>query len=367
MHNVAAFGVSKTSELLPKILMDGAWTRCQRCRSKMPQTHTAAGDAAIEHSSNILKQQAVEHADNIEANMRKDVEKLKCVVCQEQKIQADYSDFIWYHRNKREHNRCRACFKCPTCPPETKHILADFIPSAKICNTCSKTLTCVVCKQAKPKIGYSESMWKHQKVRQHIRCQACLTCPKCPAGNVRELDDFTLGSIYCKRCDTIACSACKKQVQRHLCRTTRDKSVVLCVSCADRGCTLRDPQFYRCDECYKQFGVQHYVQKQIDNMKHLLKQKTLICKTCAPLRPQRLAKLKRYVSRSRRICHCSKVCAPGLHVESCLTSDKESTGRWPGSDEGITLDDFRYLQRCRPGWWMKALGKAWPRRLHCDR
>lgn len=31
MHTVAAFGVPKATEVLPKILMDGAWARCQAC------------------------------------------------------------------------------------------------------------------------------------------------------------------------------------------------------------------------------------------------------------------------------------------------------------------------------------------------
>ena len=35
MHTVAAFGVSKVTEVLPKILMDGAWARCQACSDKL--------------------------------------------------------------------------------------------------------------------------------------------------------------------------------------------------------------------------------------------------------------------------------------------------------------------------------------------
>ena len=84
----------------------------------------------------------------------------------------------------------------------------------------------------------------------------------------------------------------------------------------------------------------------------------LVCKTCVTQRTQSLAKLKPYVSQSKRICRCNTVRAPGFHVESCLTSDKERANRWPGSDKGVTLDDFRFLQRYTPDWWMKALGKV---------
>ena len=92
----------------------------------------------------------------------------------------------------------------------------------------------------------------------------------------------------------------------------------------------------------------------------------LVCKTCETERTERLTKLKAYVSRSKRICHCKTVRAPGFHVDSCLTSDKERANRWPGSDKGITLDDFRFLERYKPNFWMKALGKLVPEGGRCE-
>ena len=47
------------------------------------------------------------------------VEKLTCVVCQEDKPQNEYDQGIWRNRFDRKHRRCRACFTCPTCPPGT--------------------------------------------------------------------------------------------------------------------------------------------------------------------------------------------------------------------------------------------------------
>ena len=353
MYAAAAFGVSKTSEFLPNILMNGAWTRCERCQRKMPQTDTAAGDTALQYEIDILKKQAMEHATKKAGKQ----ETVKCVVCEEEKIKDDYNDFIWYHRNKRGNNRCPACFNCPTCPPRTKHSLLDFKHGAKICNTCTKTLTCVVCKKDNLKSEYSDSVWKNQKSRRHIRCKTCLICPKCPAGTVHGLDDFTFGSTICKGCDTITCSACEKQIEQYLCKTIRYDAIVLCASCEDRGCTRRHLQLYTCDECSQQFGVQHYDQKQLDNKKQ--KQfNALVCKTCVTERTKRLTKLKVCVSHSKRICRCNTVRAPGHHVESCLTSEQKRSHRWPGSDTGVTLRDFRFLQRYKPNWWMKALGKA---------
>lgn len=34
MHHAAAFGVRKPSEVLSELLMDGDWTRCERCQKK---------------------------------------------------------------------------------------------------------------------------------------------------------------------------------------------------------------------------------------------------------------------------------------------------------------------------------------------
>ena len=62
------------------------------------------------------------------------------------------------------------------------------------------------------------------------------------------------------------------------------------------------------------------------------------------------------MTRSGRICKCSNRLAPGHHLESCLTSARESKQRWPGSDQGVTQRDFRYLQKWQPDWWNKALG-----------
>ena len=39
-----------------------------------------------------------------------------------------------------------------------------------------------------------------------------------------------------------------------------------------------------------------------------------------------------------------------------MASAKESSKRWPGSDEGVTVNDFRFLQKWQPEWWSKALG-----------
>ena len=131
-----------------------------------------------------------------------------------------------------------------------------------------------------------------------------------------------------------------------------------CQACVEQGGTLRDPALYRCDECFQKLGGQRFQHLQHRNFKYNERSDRLICKTCHKQRPQRLTQLKPLVVRSARRCHCSKHRAPGVHLESCLASDKESWKRWPGSDEGVTVDDFRFLQRWQPDWWRKALGKA---------
>ena len=105
---------------------------------------------------------------------------------------------------------------------------------------------------------------------------------------------------------------------------------------------MKDTALYRCDECFEKLCIQRFQQKQLHNVKYIADRNRLTCKTCVSQRPQRLTKLRPRVLRSKRRCHCNRHSAPGMHVESCLASDKESSGRWPGSDEGVTVHDFRF-------------------------
>ena len=146
------------------------------------------------------------------------------------KTQSEYHFHLWKDRSSREHRRCKTCFKCPTCAPGTKHALADFIHGSKICNTCTRTLTCVVCKKAKLKSEHPDAFWNNQKTQKHHRCQACFTCTRCPAGKVRRMIDFDFGMPYCKRCDARTCNACEKTIEKDLCLENRNSNVVLCLS-----------------------------------------------------------------------------------------------------------------------------------------
>ena len=262
-HHAAAFGVRKPSDLLWKLLMHGDWTRCERCQ----KTHTRRpleSKVAPENAENdLLQMQALHHTARIEAGM----EKLQCVACHEEKMECEYYQSIWRLR-RREHRRCRDCFTCPTCAPGTKHSLADFVHGSKICKTCATTLTCVVCKQAKLKTAYPDAIWNNQKTRMHHRCHGCFVCPKCPPEKVHTLYDFKLGAAICKRCDTLTCSACKKEVEQHLCRRRRDGSVALCQACVELGCTMEDTALYRCHECFQALGGQRFQHSQLKNFKY---------------------------------------------------------------------------------------------------
>jgi len=232
------------------------------------------------------------------------------------------------------------------------------VHASKICKTCAIVLTCVVCKRAKLKTKYSDWVWNHQKTRKHHRCLACFICRRCPPDEVHDLCDFEFGANICKRCDTLTCSACRKQVEKQFGKKYRDASVTLCQACVEQGCTMKDKTVYRCDECSQKLGGQRFQQLQLQNFNYRANRDRLTCKTCVSQRPQRLTKLRPRVLRSKRRCHCNRHSAPGMHLESSLASDKELSRRWPGSDEGVTVDDFRFLQRWQPAWWSKALGKA---------
>ena len=203
-------------------------------------------------------------------------------------------------------------------------------------------------------------MWRRQKQRQHHRCQACFSCPGCPPGTIHDIDDFVLGAVYCKDCDTSTCTVCRKQITQEFCKKNRDASVVLCHACRERGLSLRDHELHKCRECHLSFGATRFYSIQLHNAYRTesRKRKPPTCKSCLRKMPGRFAALRALVKRSTRYCRCSGFCAPGVHLEKCLVSDKESAQRWPGSDTGLTLADFRFLQRQRPHWWRRALGQV---------
>ena len=212
----------KPGEILPNLLMDGAWTRCEHCRNKFSQAQMLGNRVAnVHHIDALLKKQALEHAANIEVGMGK----LKCDVCQEEKTQSEYHFNMWKDKSVRKQIRCITCMRCPTCAPGTKHVLNDFTHGSKICNTCNRTLTCVVCKKAKPRSSYTDTVWNNQKTQKHHRCQACFTCTRCPAGKPHKMIDFAFGMPYCKRCDARTCNACEKTIEKDLCLTNRNSTL----------------------------------------------------------------------------------------------------------------------------------------------
>ena len=208
------------------------------------------------------------------------------------------------------------------------------------------------------KTAYTETVWIDPKKRKHHRCRACLICPNCPAGKEHRLEDFVIGSTICKGCNKKVCTACQKQVEQHLIQTNRHSSVILCHACLDKGCSMRDPALYTCQECDRTLGTKQYDQKHLNNFKHRPYKNQFNCKACATTISRRLKKLQRLVSSSARVCKCKRQPASGMHLESCLTSDAEQLGRWSGSDKGVTLDDFKFIgqQSGLPDWWRRALG-----------
>ena len=56
MHEATAFGAFKLAEVLPKVLMDGAWTRCGVCRAILP---SSSGPSANLKSEDLRGSQAV--------------------------------------------------------------------------------------------------------------------------------------------------------------------------------------------------------------------------------------------------------------------------------------------------------------------
>ena len=205
LHNAIAFGVKKDSELLPKLLMDGAWTRCLECTKSLGRS---VGDCAGDVDVDATKAKAMDFAKAAEEH----AEKLLCVVCKDSKPQSEFFQDTWNKKKRRLHIRCISCFQCPTCAPGTKHNLSDFLHGSKICVTCNKTLACVVCKEKRPSHDFSASVWNNQKHQVHHRCTACFVCARCPSNTKHVLTDFKFGSRFCNACDAITCAACGSSI-----------------------------------------------------------------------------------------------------------------------------------------------------------
>ena len=73
-----------------------------------------------------------------------------------------------------------------------------------------------------------------------------------------------------------------------------------------------------------------------------------------------MAKLKELVRKSEIKCICQKTHAPGKVRDECLVNLDYRHVKWPGSDEGLILKDFRFLQSIPkekvPSWWAQACG-----------
>ena len=103
---------------------------------------------------------------------------------------------------------------------------------------------------------------------------------------------------------------------------------------------------YTCKYCHNKYGHRRIKKHQRD----------FVCDTC----PSRLAKLKELVRKSKIKCICQKTHAPGKVRDECLVNLDYRHVKWPGSDEGLILKDFRFLQSISkekvPRWWAQARG-----------
>ena len=173
MKRPESFGIYKPSDLMPKLFMDGMWTRCQSCQQSLSRSALSSikanGDEAHRHA-------AEEAAEEANTNLKRMI----CTVCKTEKLIVEFPSSVQKNWG-RAHRRCRACHRCPGCGNTL--LTLDFDPDGRRCKTCvseEKQYLCEVCEETKPAAEFSTSVimnWR-KPARQH-RCLQCQRCSSC--------------------------------------------------------------------------------------------------------------------------------------------------------------------------------------------
>ncbi len=242
MKKAKEFGVTTPAELLTKILMDGAWTRCQKCvgeaivRRKKPQAPSTMTREQLQVNAAL----ADEEADN---------ERGECTICGQSKPRTQsHFPATMLHNWQRNANvlRCRQCHICNMC--KKVHASRHFSHGSQTCIDC-EVFACAACKEDKTATRYGTQALKDHRHRG----------------------------------DRLVCDACR-----------------------GRGCTPKDPKLYSCTSSFHEggpLGQQKFDYTQLHNHK-VLDRKLLVCSECHKKEAQAEKDLKKRISASETKCKC---------------------------------------------------------------
>ena len=351
MKKLADFGIDDPTQLYSELIMDGMWTRCLTCR----QSQGTTGD------TDEARKRARDEAERLQEG----ASKLQCTVCKKLKLLAAFYESSVKHQ-ARAHHRCRACHKCIKCSEERK--LLEFEPDAPTCKKCSQeemqgenSVKCDVCTRQKDKSDFHLSVFKHKTVVK--RCTACCRCKQC--GEERNLRHFTGNAPHCTTCKETKCGVCGIiYPASSFTQTNRDshekhETTLVCATCIGHGCTPRCTRKVRCAECKTELGITMFYPTEWNNY-HKLKDtgkqntSTITCKGCQDTWKARLKDLKTRITKSSVRCTCRKP----IHQETCRLFNPYNKPQNPWRGQGVTAEDIAFLDKQRPNWWLKCLGKV---------
>ena len=351
-----AFGVTAPQEVLSKILVDGAWTRCLQCRehaedarrrAKLPEMYsskTLEAERESKEGSGIrctkcMKWRPYEFFRATAVQHRNRNKTVICNVCQDlrkcDKCQAWCQPTAFRTARGVQLDTCKACMgiDCSACG---KNLSTDSFTLHDIRNYLTLCLN-VVCSTC---AADGKKAKKGQARRNSKVLKACSVCQiSKPAFLAYRLVKGTYSEV-CKECETVRCSACSADVKATLFKQVQLNNYfslgqgILCGRCSAKGCTLRDTQSYRCTDCTKTFGRTKFNETSLKNFKKDSRS-VLACKDCYD-RAQRIESVLRKAGNYKCNCH------QPIHAERCNLFKHTVEQNWPGKMKGLSRTDWLF-------------------------
>ena len=175
---------------------------------------------------------------------------------------------------------------------------------------------------------------------------------------------FTAKDPHCVKCKEMKCGACgnispaSSFTERNRVSHNDDGTTLVCATCIGLGCTPRCPTKVECAECKQELGIQRFLLVDWNNYNKLLdngKRHTscITCTSCQAKWKARLQDLNTCISRSGIRCTCKKP----VHQEVCRIFNPSGAPEKPWQAHGVTAEDIKFLNKQKPSWWLKCLGK----------
>lgn len=342
MKPATQFGVFTEADILPKLVSQGAWARCEVCRQLANSKRRESGLPLLDTSG------AVECAA---------ADGLLCSgPCGLTRPRAYFSVSAVKKEKRNKTQTCNFCLRLVMCADCCKWIEAKHFPlQGPACVACAQ-VTCASCGETKAQSDFRKSDVKHYFYnKQNVSCKNCREssespwkgsfrsqglnmnkCEACSETKPQSMFRKMKGSwsAVCKSCEQISCAGCK----RLLATSCFEEGVVsnhfkhsqnaICLECKNLGRSYQDLRLYKCQgQCGKLLGHQKFNLKQVQNFNNRGGQ--LKCAICSKEEERRQQRLEDLLKTSKQRCKCGKP----IHTDRCPLSSMNNKGRpWEGGD-----------------------------------